>query len=167
VLAFSPDMMTLATNGIGGVYLWNTELATGPPSSILPNPGTFPVSSVAFSPDDTMIAATAQGGQVILWYTATGRHIDALAVPGGRAVEAVAFSPDGGLLAAGDANGKTYLWNVRTEKLTAVLTNPAGSVPPVLAGQTGNAVESVAFSPDGKTLATSDANGSAYLWRVG
>jgi serine/threonine protein kinase len=165
-LAFSPDMMTLATNGIGGVYLWNTELATGPPSSILPNPGTFPISSVAFSPDDTMIAATAQGGQVILWYTATGRHIDALAVPGGLAVEAVAFSPDGGLLAAGDANGKTYLWNVRTEKLAAVLANPAGSIPPVLAGQTGNAVESVAFSPDGKTLATSDANGSAYLWRV-
>ena len=121
---------------------------------------------MAFSPDDTMIAATAQGGQVILWYTATGRHVDALAVPGGRAVEAVAFSPDGGLLAAGDTNGKTYLWNVRTEKLTAVLTNPA-AVPPVLAGQTGNAVESVAFSPDGKTLATSDANGSAYLWRVG
>jgi serine/threonine-protein kinase len=166
-LAFSPDMMTLATNGTGGVYLWNTALTTGPPSSILPNPGTFPISSVAFSPDDTMIAATAQDGQVILWYTTTGRPIDALAVHGGRAVEAVAFSPDGGLLAAGDANGKTYLWNVRTEKLTAVLTNPAGSVPRVLAGQTGNAVESVAFSPDGKTLATSDANGSAYLWRVG
>jgi WD40 repeat protein len=28
------------------------------------------------------------------------------------------------------------------------------------------AVLSVAFSPDGKTLATSGTNGSAYLWRV-
>ena len=36
----------------------------------------------------------------------------------------------------------------------------------LLTGEYRTAVFSVAFSTDGKTLATSDTNGSAYLWRV-
>ena len=48
-----------------------------------------------------------------------------------------------------------YLWNVATKKLTATLTDP---------GSKG--VESVAFSPDGKTLAVGDFNGRTYLWNV-
>ncbi len=39
-----------------------------------------------------------------------------------------------------------------------LLTDPA-------AGSHG--VGALAFSPDGQTLATSDTNGSTYLWRAG
>jgi WD40 repeat protein len=45
--------------------------------------------------------------------------------------------------------------------------NPGGTLVPSFVGKDRNAVVSIAFSPDGKTLATSGTNGSAYLWRIG
>ena len=69
-------------------------------------------------------------------------------------------------LPAGDYNGKTYVWNLRTGSLVATLVNPGGTLAPVFKGKDRDAVTSVAFSPGGKTLATSGTNGSAYLWRI-
>ena len=50
------------------------------------------------------------------------------------------------------------------EAVTLTVIETAGTR--VLAGHTG-AVNSVAFSPDGKTLATADHSGTAELWDVG
>jgi WD40 repeat protein len=79
-------------------------------------------------------------------------------------VTTVAFSPDGQMLATGDY--KTYLWNLRTGTLAAALVNPGGTPAPVFTGKYRDAVTDLAFSPDGKTLAISGTNGSAYLWRI-
>jgi len=66
----------------------------------------------------------------------------------------LALSPDGRTV-AGCANGRVGLWDIGTRHLTAVLdTNADWSF-------------SVAFSPDGKTLATShDAKQEVRLWDV-
>jgi WD40 repeat protein len=50
--------------------------------------------------------------------------------------------------------------------LITTLANPGGTLAPVFNGKDRNAVTGIAFSPDGKTLATSGTNGSAYLWRI-
>jgi WD40 repeat protein len=52
-------------------------------------------------------------------------------------------------------NGNTYLRNITRRHLIATLPDPGSRV-----------VDSVAFSPDGKTLATADGNGSTYLWDI-
>jgi WD40 repeat protein len=44
--------------------------------------------------------------------------------------------------------------------------NPGGTLVPSFVGKDRNAVVSIAFSPDGKALATSGTNGSAYLWHI-
>jgi serine/threonine-protein kinase len=167
-LAISPDSQTLATLENSGtrdeVYLWS--LATNRIFAILTNPGGSAVLSVTFSPDGKMIALGGLNGKTSLWDTTTRKLLATFTDPDSSGVLPTAFSPDGEMLATGDLNGKTYLWNLRTRALVAVLANPGGTLAPVLNEKDRNAVVSLAFSPDGKTLATSGTNGSAYLWRV-
>jgi hypothetical protein len=167
-LAISPDSQTLATLQNSGardqVYLWN--IATNRSFVIVTNPGDSPVSSVAFSPDGKTIAISGLNGKTALLDIATQKLLATFTDAGGSGVTTVAFSPDGQMLATGDYNGKTYLWNLRTGTLVAVLVNPGGTLAPVFKGKDRDAVTGLAFSPDGKTMATSGTNGSAYLWGI-
>jgi WD40 repeat protein len=163
-IAFSPDGRTIAVGGAGSISLWNTGIGSIMASIHVPGGGL--VGPMAYSPDGGLLAAALPDGRIGLWNAATHLRLGMLQGSGGEGVTAVAISPDSQMLAAGDVNGKTYLWDLRTGKLITSLTNPTGSVPPGLNAQSQHAVDSVAFSPDGNTLATSDTNGSAYLWRV-
>jgi WD40 repeat protein len=78
--------------------------------------------------------------------------------------DSAAFDPKSKILAVGgtvydsSANpveGRTFLWNTATKKVTAILIDPGGS-----------GVNSVAFAPNGTTLATADSNGNTYLWNI-
>jgi WD40 repeat protein len=162
-LAFSPQGLTLAMGGSDGqVYLWNATTGT---TSTVPIPRTSPITAVAFSPRSQWLAAGGKDG--VTYISGLARHGRfALSDPDTQGINSLAFSPDGKWLATGDANGKTYLWNLRTRKLAKTLANPA--VPATGAGPAGSGTEvlSVAFDPNGTTLATTDTNGHAYLWKV-
>jgi WD40 repeat protein len=167
-LAISPDSQTLATLQNSGardqVYLW--DIATNRSFVIITNPGDSPVSSATFSPDGKTIAVSGLNGKTYLMDIATQKVLATFTDPGSSGVTTAAFSPDGKTLATGDYNGKTYLWNLRTRTLVTALANPGGTLAPVFKGKGRNAVTGIAFSPNGKTLATSGTNGSAYLWRI-
>jgi DNA-binding beta-propeller fold protein YncE len=167
-MAISPDSQTLGTLQNSGArdhaYLWN--LATNRIYATLTAPGHPQVSSVTFSPDGKMIALSGLDGKTSLWDAATRRFLAAFTDPDSSGATTAAFSPDGGMLATGDYNGRTYLWNLRSRRLVAVLANPGGTLAPAFFGKVRNPVVSLAFSPNGKTLATSGTNGSAYLWRI-
>jgi WD40 repeat protein len=77
-------------------------------------------------------------------------------LPTDAEAQTVAFSPDGRFLAVGASQtGATYLYNVATGQLAAILkVRGSGSI------------SGVAFSPDGKLLASSSADGQIYLWDV-
>jgi WD40 repeat protein len=97
---------------------------------------------------DGKVLAVRQGGEVALWDLAAKRPLRE--VPN-AATEALAFSSTGRQLAVGsrDAAGKPAiaLWDVSTGRLIKTLEHEAE-------------VRSVAFSPDGKLLATFDNHGS-------
>ena len=78
----------------------------------------------------------------------------------------MAFSPDSSWLATGDTDGKTYLWHLPDREQAQTLTNPKGRTSGPLPGYLHTAVFSVAFSPRDTTIATTDTNGHAYLWKV-
>ncbi|MGO9216712.1 MAG: protein kinase domain-containing protein [Streptosporangiaceae bacterium] len=162
-VAFSPRGTTLAMGGSDGqAYLWNA--ATGNISA-LSAPGNSGITSVAYSRDGQTLAAGETDGVTYVWDLAAQRSIT-LADPGSFAIESVAFSPDSKWLATGDASGKTYLWHLPATKPAETLTNPPGASAGSLTEDLRSAVFSVAFSPDGKTLATTDTNGHAYLWKM-
>jgi serine/threonine protein kinase len=167
-VVFSPRGTVLAMGGNDGqVYLFNTA---GGNTTTWGTPDHSGVTSVAFSPDAALLAASEMDGVTYVWNLDSHSHSHsriALRDPDGLGIESVAFSPNRKWLATGDANGRTYLWDLAAkkdqDKPAEVLVNPTSAATESVAG---NAVFSVAFGPDGNTLATTDTNGHVYLWRV-
>ena len=111
------------------------------------------VTSVAFGPGGTTLAAADKNGKIYLWNIESKTNA-VFADPGSRGVTSVAFGPGGTTLAAADKNGKIYLWNIES-KTNAVFADPDS-----------RGVTSVAFGPGGTTLAAADDNGKTYLWNT-
>jgi hypothetical protein len=171
--AFSPDGKTLATgDGEGLVDLWSTTnwRLDGVLHSPVNESVNDSVADVTFSPDSATLAV-AIDSKIYLWNRAAQRLADTLAVPSDSTVTALAYSPGGSTLAIGDNNGTggghVYLWDTATRRMTTLPTLSPGPDATVDSGLT---VISVAFSPDGKTLAISESddtsNAITYLWDI-
>ena len=120
-----------------------------------------PVFAAAFSPDGKLLATAGRDGLVKLWDPATGK--ERLTFKGHTSyVNCVAFSPDGKVVASGQGQrfvpGEVKLWDPTTGKELASLEAKKGG------GAHADAVTAVAFSPDGKTLATAGTDGLVRLW---
>jgi WD40 repeat protein len=120
------------------------------------------VLSVAFSPDRKTVASGGADNAVRVWEVATGkelRRFTAATGPGAELalVHSIAFSPDGKLLVAatGNPSRELVMWRPATgEEVWHFRDNP-------------REMTSLAFSPDGKSLAAGDTAGSVRLWDVG
>jgi WD40 repeat protein len=121
------------------------------------------VLGVAFSPDGQTLASGSDDDTIILWNLSTRQPIATLQ---GHTddVNTVAFSPDGQTLASGGCAqydedlfcnvGAIILWDVGTGQPITTLKGIS------------SAILSVAFSPDGQTLALGDQLGFISLWNV-
>jgi WD40 repeat protein len=117
------------------------------------------VSSVAFSPDGSLLASGSRDRTIKLWRVADGSLVRTITGHTGE-VNSVAFSPDGSLLASGSEDRTVKLWRVADGALLRTLEGHTGSV------------RSVAFSPDGSLLASAgqecverDSWGNCIRWR--
>ena len=107
-LAYSPDGNTLATDGRGGILLW--DVGTGELKGILEG-NRYGVSYLAYSPDGRILVGHGDDGTIQLWDTGTG-ELKVAIERHESSVRSVAFSPDGRTLAAGTWDGPVQLWDV-------------------------------------------------------
>jgi hypothetical protein len=190
VVAWSPDGKLLASAGQNGTVIL-TEAATGKEARRFQADGA--VKGLVFSPDGKKLALRGTGESLALYDPATGKRVNTLGrglemyvgqhlafSADGKSVTAVGFgerltwqftqggasgskmggpqtgcaaiSPDGSRTAWGYANGQVHL------------SDPNGGNFQIL---NVGAVQSLAFAPGGRLLASGNADKLVRLWEVG
>jgi WD40 repeat protein len=149
-VAYSPDGKTLASeNEFGELRLW--DAGTGKLVRSFETPGNSE-GLLAFSPDGKLVAAN-NDCHLTVWDVATATKRPGFDIGYGGRVPAFAFAPDGTTLAVTwDGDWRIEFYAVATGKLISRIEDRAW---------TGSAV---AYSPDGKLLATAGDSKIARVW---
>jgi WD40 repeat protein/DNA-binding SARP family transcriptional activator len=170
--AFSADGDTLYTSSLDGTVIkWDLgfQRRFGRPFTTgahAPTPAAnAPLAPpMAISPDGSRFAALTAAGTVGIFSVHTLRPETSLTIPRAT-ITAVAWSPIGSELAVGDDDDRLQLWDVSGAPhlvRTLTMAPPPTHVP--------GAIQSVAFSADGRLIAASDASNDvvteATSWRI-
>ncbi len=186
-LAWSPDGALLAAAAVGGP-ITICDGTTGRIKHVLDGHG-FGTASLSWSPQGALLASGGQDGKVKLWNATAGKlHRE---LEGGAAwVERVAWSPSGTLLASA-AGRKVRIWNTAGQMVREygdhpstvadiqwkpgclelasaaygqlALWHPEKAEPARVFKWKGSMLV-LAWSPDGKYIATGDQDSTVHFW---
>ncbi len=164
---FSPDGKTVMSCGTDKIQLWNLE--NGEPQMTFHEPH-HRIRSLAFSPDQKIIAVGSDDQLVRLWDTQTGKPIRTLQGYSNR-IWTVAVSPipnpnnvetryiaspsryiASPYLASGSDDGNIRLWDAATGECCKTLSGHKGRI------------RHITFSPDGELLASASHDRTIKLW---
>jgi WD40 repeat protein len=154
---FTPDGREIMAPSGAGIVRWDTasgqeRLRLGKQLDLSDIYGCW-TDTAALSPDGRTLALGARNGVFGLWETATGKEMGRLTARNeDRAITATAFSPDSRFVLAGARDGSLRCWDVLTGEELASRAAHAGTV------------HALAFTSDGRTLASASADTTVLLW---
>ncbi len=169
-VVFSPDGRTLASGGLGDhtIKLW--EVKSGKELRTLTGHADE-IRNLAFSADGMTLASKSLGDTVKVWNTASGEELRTFDEPG---LWSIALSPDGKMLALGNMDGTIKLRDVESGKeirtfaghpyttyIQKDITNTQSQK-----FRRSSIVWSLAFSPDGKTIASGSDDNAIKIWNT-
>ncbi len=158
-LAFTPDGKKLVTVGEDrSIVLWDVETGQDSTRSLV-HLGS--ITALAVSPDSKLLATAGADRTVKLWSLPSGDGRGTLKWHS-ASVAALAFSPDGKTLASGTGvfNAETNQWSAGVAKILDVAT---GKERASFEKHT-DLVAAVAFTPDGRALATGSWDSTVKIW---
>jgi WD40 repeat protein len=155
-LSFSPNGEFLAIGSDIMVRIWRV-LGDGQVTTLRDidfcEPICDTVSTVAISPDGTMVAVTTSDG-VGAWNISTGTRVFKNSSNVFTHYSSLAWSMDSSTIAAASSETGVMVWNIDSGENLASLNNTTGGF------------SSLAWSPDGQKLAVGAAQGFAYVFNI-
>lgn len=150
-LAFVPDSSYLVAASQKAWALWDTKTSQPKFQRAIDDK----ILSMALSPDGRQLATGSDAGVVRFWHVDNGTQVNSLNARNEK-IYSVVYSPNGKMLASASTNivansiefwdvkTRTALWSLNSQRLTTGL----------------------AFSPDGKLLASTHTDRTVKLWNT-
>ena len=123
------------------------------------------INSIDFSPDGKMVVSGNRNGRVGLWFISDVSAVDYLETYSGYVgdvVNSICFSPNGKMIASGSTDGIIELWDAATRKHLRQLAGLTKNPRDIRTKGPTWGINSVCFSPNGKTIASVDK--TLWLW---
>lgn len=150
------DQLSFSASEDATLRLWDT--ATGQLLKELRG-HSAPIRCACFSPDGLYILSAGDDGIARLWAVPSGELLAALEGTG-RAITSAVFNPDGSLIVAVAEDRSVRFWYTQTRT-----SRPRFGLPPMEEDHEDR-ICAFAWSPDGETIATASADGTAGLWSL-
>ena len=160
---FLRDGQRLVTCGDDGeITVWNWRMGERVASPMRVGEACV---ALAYSPNTNVIVSAALNSLAI-WGADSQERIGSPLVGHTASIYAIAVSPDGRLMASGGADGLAILWDIDSRQQIATfrhgeIGSGGYSQPPG-----PKLINKVAFSSDGRTLATDGPAGRIVLWNI-
>lgn len=155
-LTFSQNSMWIAAgSGITGLEgtacVYNT--ANGNSIALLQGHHKDVVTSLAFSPNNKILATASYDSTIQLWSTNTWKPIKKLTCHNG-AVHSISWAPNSQTIASASADQSIKIWNTQTGQLLDTRSQPTAEQ------------YTVSITPDGKHFLATGADKQIRLWKL-